>query len=299
MQLNDTIKTSVKTAPNFLGRVLGAISLATAGALTLGLPAEAFTIGYNGYFGSTNDPATGASATVDFTFTDNADGTIGLELLLTNTTGQADMTEGLTTDGATESEFLAIGLDFADGDLADKLNIVSYSLGNPAFDELVYDDSSLRGGTSSSTAVDGQGWGDVNLNDITFDIGLVTSRTILSTGNPRDGLNAGQSETVTFTLDPTEFVNAVELEQWFVDGLVENGYITTAARFKAVNGDNIDGGSDKLLGGNLNEYSIFVEGGGTDDPLPTPVDIPEPATTLSLATFALGGIKLRRKAEQN
>ncbi|WP_204103100.1 MULTISPECIES: hypothetical protein [Spirulina sp. CCY15215] len=297
MKLNDTRRTSTGTSTNFLGKVLGAISFATLGTLTLGLPAEAFTIGYNGYFGSTNDPATGASATVDFTFTDLADGKIKMELFLTNTTGQANMTEGLLTDGATESEFLAVGFDFANGNLADKLNVVSYSLGSPAFDRLVYNDTSLTGGTSSSTAINGDGWGNISLNNISFDIGLVTTNNLLSGGSPRDGLNAGQSETVTFNLAPTDFVNAAELEQWFIDGFVENGYLKTAARFKAVDGTNINDGSDKLMGGNLEEYSnyIFAEEGGYNDAPPPPVDIPEPGMTMALAAFVLGGSKFRRK----
>lgn len=264
-------------------------------SLAIATPARAFTLGYNGYFGSTNDPATGASATVDFTFADLTGGGIGMTLVLTNTTGQAAMTEGLLTDGATESEFLSVGFDWAGGDLASLLNIQSYTLGDPAFDELVYNDSSLTGGTSASTAIDGDGWGDVSLNDITFDIGLITSGNLLSTSSPRDGLNAGESETVTFALAPTSFANAAELEQWFVAGFVEGGYLTTAARFKAVDGTNIDGGSDKLLGGNLEEYFDYTTPDEPDEP-DEPTTVPEPGAAIALGLAAASAWGLKRRA---
>ncbi|NEO25947.1 MAG: PEP-CTERM sorting domain-containing protein [Kamptonema sp. SIO4C4] len=272
-------------------------SFVTAGiAVTASLfavPAHAFTLGYNGYFGSTNEPATGASATIDFNFTDIGD-EIQMEMILTNTTAQADMKDGLTTAGATESEFLSAGFAWSEGDLGSFLDIQSYDLGDPAFNELVYDDTSLKGGTSSSTAITGDGWGSVSLNDTTFDLGLITNRNLSSPGNPRDGLNAGESETVTFNLAKTNFKEASELEQWFKDGFVEGGYLTTAARFKDV---NTRAGSDKLIGGNTEEYFNYTRSLNEEPVNDDPVEIPEPGTVLALGSFAVGAAGIRRKTK--
>ncbi|MDB9313652.1 PEP-CTERM sorting domain-containing protein [Spirulina sp. CS-785/01] len=272
-------------------------SLVTAGlavtASIFAVPAQAFTLGYNGYFGSTNDPATGASATIDFSFTDQADGSISMELLLTNTTEKSEMGEALTTAGATDSKFLSAGLDWSGGDLYSYLDVQEVTLGSPAFDELVRNDSSLKGGTSSSTAINGDGWGDVSLNSKTFDIGLITNKNLSAGGSPKDGLDAGASETVTFNLAATNFDNASALEQWFKDGFVEDGYLSTAARFKDV---NAGAGSDKLMGGNVQEYFDYTRS-LNEEPVsaPEPVEIPEPGTVLALGSVMFGAAGVRRR----
>lgn len=260
--LSNIIKTSLFSA---------GLTLATLGAGA----ADAFTLNYDPQFGTTNNDAiTGATAAIDFTFTDLGNGDVQLDLNISNT----------TADPVT-SELVGIGFDWTGGDLAAMFGFAAPNVTGSTYDggssnlDLLYADDSING-----QAKDPDGNVTLDFNSTTFDIGLGISSTLMSSGSPRDGVDAGTSTSVSFNLKNTGYT-AASLEQFFVDGF-SNGSLITAARFKAIEGGT-GATSDKLVGGVLS----------TTPPSTPDADVPEPGTILALGSVAFGAMGLRRKKE--
>lgn len=243
----------------FTSRLLGsgllATSIALASSLVAANAAQALTINFDSTSTSTNDPATGASAQVDFDFVDVAGG-VQLDLTLLNTTGQLGTSFGL---GATESEFVAFGFDVSD-------SISSYT-----YDSL----SSPFTRLFTNAVISGAGGQNV------FDIGIrVAGSGTFGGGNPTGGLNSGESAQVSFFLNTTD--NAQAVEQAF--GNLFNGEeFRAVARFQDVNAGE---GSDKLL---VNRIS----NGDPDDN--GDVSVPEPGTLAGLALIGGSFAAARRR----
>lgn len=217
-------------------------------------------------FGSSNSPATGATAEVDFEFTavNPPPGLFDLELTISNTTGSGSFIDPtIPTSGATESTLMGFGFDLPDG-----MSIVSgsYQDVNGFFPYLVF---------------------DVTLNPLgTVDV-AIQKNSSLTGGNPNGGLTEGLTATVNFDLLTDPILNTAEIEDSFTKGF-SNHTLDSFARFQAVTG----GLSDKLGGG------LTPPPGGTFPPVVfPPSDVPTPSTVtlLALAAVALGVMRRRRK----
>lgn len=207
--------------------MLTKIGSALAGAILVGVgfsgTAEAITLNFDSTSASTNTPATGASAQVDFDFVDVANG-VQLDLTLLNTTGVSPF--GL---GATDSKFVAFGFD-----IPDTISSFTYNGLSSSFTRLFTD------------AVIG-GLGGQNV----FDIGIrVSGNGTFAGGNPTGGLNAGESAQVRFLFNTPD--SAQDLETAFTTLFAENTF-HAVARFQAVEGPNFQGASDKLFFSSLSE----------------------------------------------
>ena len=244
-----------QTAP---ARLLMALGAAIASSAVATIPAQAFfvpsqtysfTQGFDGYFGSTNGSGTGASATIDWTFEDTADGFLGLTLDIKNTTSGSSLMDGFTTGDADTSKLVAFGFDWTGGDFRDLLSVEEYD-GGSYFANLLDSsttkakDRTLGGGGGFNTA---------------FDLGISSEDSLKAGGSPQDALAEGQSTSVTFKLDLTgrQWKNWLGSSTYtaedvgsFFQSSFESGTFRAAARFKDV-GDN--GDSDKLFGGILPE----------------------------------------------
>lgn len=176
----------------------------------------AIDVGYGTSF-STNTPATGSSASFDFSFAQvgaNVEMTVDVE----NTTG--DVTFG---SGATESKMMGFAFETPDA-----VSLVPGGfVGSSFFGNLLANDSSVNGGP---------------FNSITFDYGAGNKTTLMGPGNPNGGL--GQDDGITSVV--FTFGGALEaaMAAAFEDGF-ESGALALGLRFKAVNGTGA--GSDKLL----------------------------------------------------
>ncbi len=190
-----------------------------AAALALGLPfaaqAATFTLDFGANSISSNTPATGASASIDWTFADSA-GDILVTLNITNTTGQT-----IFGSGATSSVLTAFGFDLLSG--------YSYIVG------------SFVGGTYLDTLILGA---DAQPFD-TLDFAAADNSNY-NGGNANGALPEPFSDTVSFKLDSTQ--NAAQAFAAFLAGFNQNG-LDAAVRFQQVTGPNDYNGaeSDKLL----------------------------------------------------
>lgn len=252
-----------KTLSTLLGSSLLAAGVAIAASALTATSAQAFSLFIDPQYGSSNSPATGSTAKLDFTFSQVGSDVL-LNLGIKNTTGT--VTPTVTTSGATASTLVGVGFD-----LASIISSYTYSAGSSTFTSL-YQNASL------------QPFG-------TFDVGIRSAGPgNFSGGNPQQGLTAGNSTSVSFTLKGTN-LTASGVETAFKTGL-SDGSLRAVGRFQQVGGGvNYSGsGSDKVLAGGLT-------GGGGGGGV---TKIPEPA---SLAGIGLVGASLaasrRRKVSQS
>lgn len=258
----------------FTSRLLGSSLLATSIALASSLvsanAAQALTLNFDSTSTSTNDPATGASAQVDFDFVDREEGGVQLDLTLLNTTGQLDSPFG---EEATDSEFVAFGFD-----VSDSISSYTYDSLSSPFTRL-FGDSGLTSDTVEGSAVI-SGAGGQNI----FDIGIrVAGSGTFGGGKPDGGLNPGESAQVRFILDTSD--NAKAVEQAFAN-LFNGEEFRAVARFQSVGGTDFEGASDKLL---VNR----IPNGEPDDN--GDVSVPEPGTLAGLALIGGSLAAARRR----
>ncbi|MGL5080353.1 MAG: PEP-CTERM sorting domain-containing protein [Microcoleaceae cyanobacterium] len=233
----------------------GVVVAATTGS------ADAFSVNFGSTSQSSNTPATGASALVDFIFSDVAGG-VELKLDIANTTGSTSFGSGATT-----SKLTGIAFDVLSGITA-----------------------SAPGGTGSAEL-------DTFLSDVAFSpfsnsagfgaVGnfsyAVADNNNFEGGNANDALSQGNSTIATLLL-ATGGLNASQVEAGFLTGF-SNSSLSFAARFQQVAGlSGYDGSnSEKLLGGTINNP-------GNEEPVPEPLTILGSATALGVGTI------LKRKA---
>jgi len=264
------------TLSTLLGSSLLAAGVAIAASAFTATSAQAFSLFIDPQYGSSNTPATGSTAKLDFTFSQVGSDVL-LNLGIKNTTGT--VTPTVTTSGATKSTLVGVGFD-----LASIISSYTYNAGTSAFTKL-YGDSSL---TNQSVA------GDASLQPFgTFDVGIRSAGSGNFTGgNPQAGLTAGNYTSVSFTLKGTN-LTASGVETAFQTGL-SDGSLRAVGRFQQVGGGvNYSGAtSDKVLAG-----GVTGGGGNTGGGIKK---IPEPA---SLAGLGLVGASLaasrRRKVSQS
>lgn len=239
-----------------LGSGLLAASVAIASSVMAPSSAQAFSVSFGPTSTSSNSPATGASATVDFSFSQVDANSVLLNLNLLNTTGQIPP----FGSGATQSTLVGFGFD-----LLNSITSFTYNSLSSPFTKL-FGDQSLTSQTVEGPATL-QPFG-------TFDVGIRSSGPgNFNGGNPQTGLTAGQSADVSFVLSGTNLI-ANDVESAFQAGF-QDGTLKIATRFQEVNAGE---GSDKLLG-------------GTVEP---PESVPEPSTLAGLA-FVIGGMIVSRR----
>lgn len=197
------------------------ISAAAALGLFMGAGSAAamvFTLDFNSQTSeSSNTPATGASGTAKFEFSDLTGGGVKLGLTITNTTGL--LLSGAFGAGATESRLTQFYFDEIAG-----LSLSGSTL-TGALDVLEEDVSF----TPFSNSVGN------------FSIGIC-HRANCQNGQPNvGGLLAGESSMGMLTFNTTSTANVVASA---LLGAFENGGASAALRFQAV---NAGAGSDKLL----------------------------------------------------
>ncbi len=263
---------------NVLSTVLVTSVLAAGSSLIAPSASASLRLNFDAYYGSTNNPATGASAQVDMTFSDLANGNVQLDLNITNNTGDVDYQDlygvDVSTSNATQSRFMGFGLDWTGGDIADVFNITASDYtGTSQLGNLIFDDNSINGSAGNGTMA------GTSFNDITFDIGFGNKSTLMGNGKPNRALGAGESTQVSLILDPDSDMDADEIETLLGNAL-RDGELIAGARFKAVNGTGY--GSDKIFGG------LYEEPGRTR--------VPEPGSMAALA-FLGGGMFLSRRRE--
>jgi hypothetical protein len=245
--------------------LLASLGIAIASSTMASLPAQAysFTQGFDGYFGSTNGNGTGSSATIGWTFSDTADGFLGLTLDIANTTNGTSLVDGFTTGTDSTSKLMAFGFDSVSGNMLDLFSIESYT-GNNYFANLLLPTVTTRtrrGVTTTTTNYDnlniqgnsqyGDSYGD-------FDFGISNSDDLMGNGKPTRALSQGQSTSVSFKLNlndsqwtsllGTTSYTSAEVGNYFKTQF-DGGDFRAAARFKEVGKNN----SDKLFGGILPE----------------------------------------------
>ena len=200
-----------------------AVGTLTTAALVQANPAEAFSLYIDPQFGSTEN--TGATARLDYNFTQSGNNVL-LNLGITNTT------DGSKGFGATQSTLVGAALDLKAGDVTD----FTYNALASAFTRVFQnvDISGLANG---------------------FDIGIRSqgSGNTFVGGNPQQGLTAGQSTQVQFTLfNNNGALNAAAVEAALLGGY-KSGVLMAAGRFQQV---NTGGGSDKVLAGTTSHQSV-------------------------------------------
>lgn len=255
-----------KALSTLLSSSLLTASLVVAGSAITATSADAFTLYIDPQFGSSNTPATGAKAELDFSFVQSGSNVL-LNLGVKNTTGTG--TSSVPTSGATQATLVGVGFD-----LASIISSYTYNSGSSDFTKL-YGDNSYN-----NTVL-----GDASLPPFgTFDVGIrSTGSGNFGGGNPTSGLTAGQSTSVSFTLTGTNLV-ASTVEQAFKNGL-SNGSLQAVGRFQQVGGVNYSGStSDKVKAGFISSSS--------DN---TPRKIPEPATTAALGFLAVSALGTRKR----
>ena len=215
MTLNKLCQRSLAQSTSLLSSVLATGSFIIGSSL-LAAPADAFTISFDSTSTSSNSPATGASASVDFSFTQQGSDVL-LNLDITNTTG----TIASFGSGATTSKLTGIGFDLLGG-----LNAIAGSFTSSGFLNVL--------------ALEGSG--DTSLNPFgSFDVAVLDNNNFEG-GNANGALPQGQSTSVSFLLSGTGLV-AGDLESDFLAGF-NDGSLQAVARFQQV---NAGAGSDKLL----------------------------------------------------
>jgi PEP-CTERM motif len=200
-------------------------SLLTAGIAGISLgynvtPVQAFELNFGAASQSSNTPATGSSAKVDFKFTQSGQNVL-VNLDIFNTTGETTF-----GSGATKSTLMGFAFDLLDG-----ITIGSFT-GNSNFGNL---------------------GSNIDLAPIqeTFDVGISLNSNFIG-GNPNGGLTQGSSSSVSFLLSGANLL-AETLEQDFFKGF-SDGTLKWATRFQAVGslqGPYQGSTSDKLWGGTI------------------------------------------------
>lgn len=248
-------------------------TLITSSALAVGLSfltstqaqASTFSLNFDSTSQSSNNPATGAAATIDFGFADAGAGVVNLTLGIKNTTGETNFGAG-----ATSSRLTAV--------LFDLVPNVSYQAGSYS-------------GTSFFPNVVGQTSGRPSerqdilnplLNDSlnpfgTFDVAISNDDNIEG-GNANNALLPTDGTTTLSLNLLTGSLNAAALETAFLNGF-SDGSLRFAARFQQV---NAGAGSDKLLGGTVVREA----------------EVPEPLTILGVGTAVAFGGAFKRKLGQ-
>ena len=279
---------SINGKVSALAIALGSAALATA---AFAPSADAFTLTYDSAFGSTNNPSTGASAQVDFSFTQDGNDVL-LQLDVTNTTngesiyntlngfstGDADY---VANGGADTATLMGFGFDVTDD--FDDINY-SYETASSNFSNFFDGDARLTGNSSNEVL----GSGVVNGYRFDLGFGLNNSANNIGGGNPNGGLTAGNSTSLVLRLSGSN-LDAMALET-----ALENAYKTNAlaagARFQQVGVNGDTSGSDKIGGGYLEASPI------PDNPSP-PKSVPEPS--LMLGVGLVGAALLKRKQNQD
>jgi hypothetical protein len=229
------------TVTRLFGSSLLAAGVAIASSVLAPTSAEAFTISFGANSTSSNNPATGASADVDFNFSQSGSDVL-LSLDILNTTGQTTF-----GDGATQATLVGLGFD-----LIDDITSYTYDAMSSPFTKL-YGDSAL---TAQSVE------GSATLQPFgTFDVGIRSAGPGNFTGgNPTQGLTAGQSTVVSFLVSGMNLI-ASDVETAFFNGFT-SGTLEIATRFQQVNAGE---GSDKLLGGDISNGGGDNGGGDNGD----------------------------------
>lgn len=194
--------------------MIASVGVALAGIM----PAQAFSVTFGEDSTSSNSPATGASAFVDFMFSDVSGG-VQLDLLIENTTGTSTFGAG-----ATESRLTGIAFDLVSG-----VGIDQGSFTNTGFLDTLLTNVTFQPFSNSV--------GD-------FDVAFADNNNFEG-GNANGALPQGQSTTASILLNTA--LGSSALEQAFQTGF-SNGSLDFAARFQQV---NAGAGSDKLLGGTV------------------------------------------------
>ncbi len=215
-----------------------ATTIALTSSVLTPTAAQAFGIQFGPNSTSSNSPATGASAFVDFTFTQfGNDVQIGLDI--TNTTG--DIIFG---DGATSSKLTGIGFDLGGFQALDALNL---SLVNGSFTNTGFLNTLIPNAAFNPFG--------------TLDVGIADNNNFLG-GNANGALAEGQSTTASIVVTGTSPLVASVLENLFLTGF-SDGSVDIGARFQQV---NAGAGSDKLSGGEIKpDDDGTVDDGTVDD----------------------------------
>jgi hypothetical protein len=199
---------------NVMRLIHSAITVLLGSALSLiptGSARAAFTLTLGqGTSTSSNTPPTGASGTIKFTFTQDVN-FVKLEMLITNTTGQA-----IFGDGATVSKLTGFAFDLIDG----------VTVGNAEVGQFL--------DVYFADPVDFQPFDPL-------DNAFGDNDNFLG-GNPQGALSQGQSDTLRLFLSTAK--TAAQVEQEFFIGF-QQASLGYALRFQNVNAGE---GSDKLLG---------------------------------------------------
>ncbi len=237
--------------PSFIQKAVLNLSVPIGLLALSATQASAFTYSFGGTSTSSNSTATGAAATVDFDFIDIGNSQVQLNLKFSNTTGQDTFGAGATSSALT-------GIAF---DIFDDISVASYSLSGNLGTWLT----------------------DVKLEPFSnrvgnFDIGFADNNNFTG-GNANNAVETGEFSLATLVFDASEGADA--LKDRFRQGLASETIYATA-RFQQV---NAGAGSDKLLGGRINDPFGPVE---------EPKETPEPAAIGGLGLL-IGYLKLRRK----
>ena len=208
------------TFSTLVGCSLLAAGVAITSSVLAPSSAQAFSISFGSTSTSSNSLATGASANVDFNFS-QAGNNVLLNLNLLNTTGQ------IPSFGAKATQSTLMGITF---DLVEGLNVVA---------------NSYKGSSFFSNLLSSVSFTPFSNSGGNFDVGIAHNDKFEG-GNTKGGLTQGLSSSVSFLLSGTNLV-ANNLENAFLTGF-QDGTLRIASRFQAV---NAGAGSDKLLGGIL------------------------------------------------
>jgi hypothetical protein len=234
-----------------LPAVVGGLAI----ALSIAVPAQAFTFSLGQGSKSSNDDGTvlnqptGASALLTFNFSEviGTPGDVKIDLTVKNTTGTPTFGAG-----ATASKLTGIALDLVPG-----VSFKSF-VGNQYLDTFL-----------SSVSFPPFG---------SFDIAFADNGSFLG-GNANDALPEGTATQLSFVVTAPG-KTAAQLEAEFLNAYSDNAdNIDIGARFQQVNAGE---GSEKLLGG--------TPGDNDDD---DEVTVPEPATVLGLSL--IGGMFAARR----
>lgn len=230
------------------------------------LSADAFSISFGSASRSSNTLATGASAKADFGFTQIDPNKVQINLTLLNTTGKIPA----FGKGATQSTLVGFGFD-----LLDSLKSFTYSALLSPFTQL-YGDKTLNSSVLEAAKLEPFG---------TFDVGIRSAGSGNFTGgNPQEGLKAGESKNVQFTLTGSN-LKAADIETAFASGF-KTGDLKVAVRFQQVDGPSFRGASDKLLGGTVQIVKA--------PPKPKPIPESAPIAGLCLVAGTLAIVRRRQ-----
>jgi hypothetical protein len=217
-----------------------AVALTTAGLVAASsefaaTPANAFTLNFDANYGSSNSTPTGASAALEFDFIQDGDN-VRLDLGIDNTTDTvSSLYDDVETAGSTEATFMGFAFDLLDG-----LSVKDFT-GNDYF-----------GNWSEDASLPPYG---------TFDLG-VHKNNKLTGGNPRGGLIAGKSTSISFLFETD--LSAEDVESGFQSGF-SDGSLGSVSRFQSVGDENSQELSDKLKGGIHFDAPVFEAPGSGDD----------------------------------